>query len=97
MILVTGATGNISGHVIRQLAEKGVKVRAFVRDAKKGAGFPRPFFALPSRTNVKDLLLQAGSSASTGDDSGCHFICDATKSQLTRFQNASTYFGRRLR
>ncbi len=42
MILVTGATGNISGHVIRQLADKGVKVRAFVRDAKKGAGLKGP-------------------------------------------------------
>jgi hypothetical protein len=26
-----------------------------------------------------------------------HFICEATKSQFTRFQNASTYFGRALR
>jgi uncharacterized protein YbjT (DUF2867 family) len=31
-ILVTGATGNVGGRVVSQLAERGVDVRAFVRD-----------------------------------------------------------------
>lgn len=42
MILVTGATGNISGHVIAQLAAKDVKVRAFVRDPKKATALKGP-------------------------------------------------------
>ena len=35
MILVTGATGNIGGEVVRLLSSKGVQVRALVRDPKK--------------------------------------------------------------
>jgi uncharacterized protein YbjT (DUF2867 family) len=31
-ILVTGATGNVGGHVVRGLVQRGVAVRAFVRD-----------------------------------------------------------------
>jgi uncharacterized protein YbjT (DUF2867 family) len=34
-ILVTGATGNVGGHVVRALARRGAPVRAFVRDAGK--------------------------------------------------------------
>ncbi|HEY7272020.1 MAG TPA: SDR family oxidoreductase, partial [Actinoplanes sp.] len=34
-ILVTGATGNVGGHVVRALAGRGVPVRAFVRDADR--------------------------------------------------------------
>jgi uncharacterized protein YbjT (DUF2867 family) len=36
-ILVTGATGNVGGHVVRALAGRGVPVRAFVRDSGKAA------------------------------------------------------------
>jgi uncharacterized protein YbjT (DUF2867 family) len=35
--LVTGATGNVGAHVVRQLRARGVPVRAFVRDADKAA------------------------------------------------------------
>ncbi len=35
MILVTGATGNIGGEVVRLLSSKGVQVRALVRAPKK--------------------------------------------------------------
>lgn len=35
MILVTGATGNVGGEVVRQLLAAGVRVRALVRDASK--------------------------------------------------------------
>jgi len=36
MILVTGSTGKIGSELTRQLAAKGTRVRALVRDAKKG-------------------------------------------------------------
>ena len=39
MILVTGATGNVGGEVVRQLASAGQPVRALVREAAPGA-FP---------------------------------------------------------
>lgn len=34
-ILVTGATGNVGSHVVRDLRDRGVSVRAFVRDREK--------------------------------------------------------------
>jgi NADH dehydrogenase len=37
MVLVTGATGFLGGHLVKELLEKGYKVRALVRDLKKGA------------------------------------------------------------
>jgi uncharacterized protein YbjT (DUF2867 family) len=36
-VLVTGATGNVGGHVVRALAHRGTPVRAFVRDPGKAA------------------------------------------------------------
>ena len=36
-ILVTGASGNVGGHVVRALTERGMPVRAFVRDRDKAA------------------------------------------------------------
>ncbi|MEV0381833.1 NAD(P)H-binding protein [Nonomuraea sp. NPDC050643] len=38
-ILVTGATGNVGRHVVSQLAEAGLEVRAFARDPER-AGLP---------------------------------------------------------
>jgi uncharacterized protein YbjT (DUF2867 family) len=35
-ILVTGATGNIGSHLVRDLCERDVRVRAFVRDEPRG-------------------------------------------------------------
>lgn len=42
MILVTGATGNIGSAVVRQLAAKGQKVRAFVRNPEKAEKLKGP-------------------------------------------------------
>jgi uncharacterized protein YbjT (DUF2867 family) len=36
-ILVTGATGNVGGHVVRALSAQGLAVRAFVRDPDRAA------------------------------------------------------------
>jgi uncharacterized protein YbjT (DUF2867 family) len=36
-VLVTGATGNVGGHVVGQLRERGASVRAFVRDPERAA------------------------------------------------------------
>jgi uncharacterized protein YbjT (DUF2867 family) len=40
MYLVTGATGNVGGPVVRQLHEQGHRVRALVRDPSRAAGLP---------------------------------------------------------
>jgi uncharacterized protein YbjT (DUF2867 family) len=42
MIVVTGATGQIGSEVVRQLAAKGEKVRALIRDPKKAASLNDP-------------------------------------------------------
>jgi uncharacterized protein YbjT (DUF2867 family) len=36
-VLVTGASGNVGGHVVRELVARGVSVRAFVRDPRRAA------------------------------------------------------------
>ncbi|GIJ58588.1 SDR family oxidoreductase [Virgisporangium aurantiacum] len=43
MILVTGATGSIGRALVRHLAAGGVEVRAFVRDAERGAALGVPY------------------------------------------------------
>jgi uncharacterized protein YbjT (DUF2867 family) len=55
MILVTGATGNVGRHLVRELQDRGVPARAFVRDERKaaevlpsGVGFEVGDFADPS-------------------------------------------------
>ncbi|MFI6816787.1 SDR family oxidoreductase [Nonomuraea sp. NPDC050328] len=67
MILVTGATGNVGRHVVTQLAEAGVPVRALVRDPSRTA-FPAgvevvrgdltdPASLEPALDGVEDVFL----------------------------------------
>ncbi|MFL1431818.1 MULTISPECIES: NAD(P)H-binding protein [unclassified Nocardiopsis] len=43
MILVTGATGTIGRHLVRELTERGTPFRALVRDRAKGEALGHPF------------------------------------------------------
>ncbi len=57
---------------------------------------------LPSLPHVAHLHKKGGrfAPAAVGNAAANrrdHFMFDATNSQFTRFQNASTYFGRALR
>ena len=67
-ILVTGATGNVGGHVVRALSERGVAVRAFVRDPKRAAGVLGPEVELAagsleqSLAGVDRVFLACGNS-----------------------------------
>src|SRR5512138_1076143 len=42
MILVTGAAGNTGGEVVRQLAAKGIRARALIRNPEKAKNFSGP-------------------------------------------------------
>lgn len=57
MIVVTGATGQIGGEVVRQLAEKGEKVRALIRAPKKAAhlNHPNVMFVMGDFSDPKSL------------------------------------------
>lgn len=67
-ILVTGATGNVGGHVVRALSERGVAVRAFVRDPERAAGVLGPEVELAagsleqSLAGVDRVFLACGNS-----------------------------------
>lgn len=71
MILVTGASGKVGGQALRRLAEKGLKVRAFVRDPAKvealGLGveavqgdLDRPETIPPAMAGVDKVFVVAG-------------------------------------
>ena len=57
MIVVIGATGQIGSEVVRQLAEKGEKVRPLIRDPKKAAqlGHENVMFVLGDLSDPKSL------------------------------------------
>jgi len=40
MILVSGATGNVGAHLVKQLLQQGAQVRVLVRDGRKAADLP---------------------------------------------------------
>jgi len=58
MILVTGATGNVGGELVRQLAEAGQPVRALTRGDAQG-GFPPGVQAVPGDLNDPASLRPA--------------------------------------
>jgi uncharacterized protein YbjT (DUF2867 family) len=71
VILVTGASGKVGGQALRRLAEKGLKVRAFVRDPAKvealGLGveavqgdLDRPETIPPAMAGVDKVFVVAG-------------------------------------
>lgn len=71
MILVTGATGKVGGQALRRLVEKGLDVRAFVRDPAKiealGLGvetaqgdLDKPETIPPAMAGVDKVLVVAG-------------------------------------
>ncbi|MFF0623734.1 SDR family oxidoreductase [Streptomyces sp. NPDC004296] len=69
MILVTGATGTIGRHLVRELAEADVPFRALVRDARKGkelgcefvvGDFDEPTSVVSALKGVDRLLLNSG-------------------------------------
>src|SRR5689334_15909275 len=41
-VLVTGATGNVASQVVQELQQRGVSVRAFVRNAEKAKAMLHP-------------------------------------------------------
>ena len=79
MILVTGATGRVGGQALRRLVEKGVEVRAFVRNPAKiealGLGveavdgdLDKPETIPPAMAGVDKVLVVAGGWDVPGED-----------------------------
>lgn len=69
-ILVTGATGNVGGHLVRTLSARGVPVRAFHRDrispAQAMAGVDRLFLAcgnVPGQVEFECSAIDAAADA----------------------------------
>jgi uncharacterized protein YbjT (DUF2867 family) len=70
MILVTGATGNVGGEVVRELAARGAPVRALVRDGARGTlpegvepvsgDLDRPDTLAPALEGVRAVFLLPG-------------------------------------
>jgi len=63
-ILVTGATGNVGRHVVKQLVKRGADVRALVRDPAK-AGFPTGVSVVKGDLLDVDSVRSAMSGVST--------------------------------
>jgi (4-alkanoyl-5-oxo-2,5-dihydrofuran-3-yl)methyl phosphate reductase len=79
LILVTGASGKVGGQALRRLVEKGLKVRAFVRDPAKiealGLGveavqgdLDKPETIPPAMAGVDKVLIVAGGWDIAGED-----------------------------
>ena len=63
-VLVTGATGNVGAHVVRELVQRGMPVRAFVRDPDRAAQMLGPEVEVA----VGDLADRGSSPALAGTD-----------------------------
>lgn len=79
MILVTGATGKVGGQALRRLVEKGLDVRAFVRDPAKiealalgveaaQGDLDKPETIPPAMAGVDKVLVVAGGWDIPGED-----------------------------
>ena len=79
MILVTGASGKVGGQALRRLAEKGLDVRAFVRDPAKiealglaveavQGDLDRPDTIPPAMAGVDKVFVVAGGWDIPGED-----------------------------
>ena len=83
MILITGATGNIGGEVVRLLLSKGVQVRALVRDTKKAEALAQSGVELAQGDFDNPASLDA---ALKGVDSA--FLLSPSMPQQVEQQNA---------
>lgn len=88
LILVTGATGNVGGHVVAELVDRGVPVRALVRDPAK-AGFPSEVEVVCGDLAQPDTLDAALAGVSevflfAVPGSGPAFVDAATRNGVTR-------------
>jgi uncharacterized protein YbjT (DUF2867 family) len=88
MILVTGASGKVGGQALRRLVEKGLEVRAFVRDPAKIEALGLGVEAVqgdmdqadtipPAMAGVDKVLIVAGGWDIAGEDA--NFIAAAEK------------------
>ena len=73
-VLVTGATGTVGSRVVKELAGRGVPVRAFVRDPDRAAAALGPEVELAVGDQADPASIQGrwkGSSASSWPAATC--------------------------
>lgn len=79
MILITGATGNIGGKVIRRLSEAGVAAQALSRDPSRGED-------LPHITWVEGDLARSETLAPAFEGVKCLFLLTGNSQNMARLQ-----------
>jgi uncharacterized protein YbjT (DUF2867 family) len=102
MILVTGATGNVSSELIRVLLKEKQPVRAFVRNSGGAQAiawpgvqlvegdFEKPATFEPALEGVEQLFLLIPSSANV-EKQQCQFVDAAKRSQVKRIVKLSQF------